>query len=287
MLTSPASPTSLHRPYDEAPARACFRASAETGGNDGNGGTEEARATRDFEVVSRGDFVPGRLALPTSGRSGARPLVLLLHATGSGALDDALDFADEWVRHDLAVARIDLPLHGARQSPKLSERLFGGYRRLARGDALDLDTRALVEEFARQSTSDVLRTVEALGALDEIDATRVAWVGLSGVGAAACAWAAAEAEGLRACVIAGGVGSFPDRGLDPAARLAASGARLEGTAFRLFSGHDEVPTASVDALAEAIPGACRRDSLEKTREPFALGDADAQSIRAFLSEALA
>ena len=50
------------------------------------------------------------------------------------------------MQRDLAVARIDLPLLGSRQSPKLSDRLVSGHERLARGGPLDADTRALVEE---------------------------------------------------------------------------------------------------------------------------------------------
>jgi len=255
------APTSLYRPFDEEPARATLRIS------------DSGEVT--FEFVSRGDFVQGRLDAPDDTDA---PLVILVHDTEGAAEAASLDFAREWTRAGLAVARIDLPLHGRRQSPKLSERLVTGYRELARGAALDPDTHALVEEFARQSVSDVVRTAEALGASPGIDASRVGLVGL-GIGACACAWSAPHMPSLAACVLAGGVGEFSDTALDPARRLSAGS---NTTVYRLFHREDEVPASAVDELAKRLPGGPEAAHLEASPGAVSLSPTDAAAIGEFL-----
>ncbi|GEM_PF-5539473 len=263
------APSSLHRPFDEAPARVTLR---------GRGPGPLA-----FDFVSRGDFVSGRLDAPDASGDSEAPLVLVLHDTASGADAPGLDFASDWRAEGFAVARIDLPLHGRRQSPKLSERLVNGYRGLARGEPLDADTRALVEEFARQSVSDIVRACQALGATDGIDATRTALVGL-GIGACACAWAAPHVPSLVACVLAGGVGAFEDAALDPARRIAAGDG--SDPAYRLHARDDDVPPAAVAALAKALPGGAEAAYLRAADVEGGLAPADADDVRAFLASAL-
>lgn len=203
----------VYRPHDEAPAIGTFRTALPSAAWAG-------LETRAFEYVSRGDFVPGLIYLPETLRAGPSPLVLLVHGTAESAESESLGFAADWVHRGMAVATIDLPLHGRRASPKLSERLFQGIGDLTRGNGIDADTHALVEEFARQSTSDLIRGLDVLCALPEIDAERVGIVGL-GVGATVSAYLIAHDTRPRACVFAGGIGRFEDAELDPATRLAA------------------------------------------------------------------
>ncbi len=262
MSAPPSPPTALHRPYAETAARLSLRERS----------TTEGRAHA-FEVVSRGDFVPGHLDRPHDG-SGL-PLVLVLGGSSAWA---------RGMQRDLAVARIDLPLLGSRQSPKLSDRLVSGHERLARGLPLDADTRALVEEFARQSISDVLRTLEALAAEADLDASRVALVG-TGLGASACAWSLPFAPPLRACVLAGPVGAFTDAGLDPVARIAS--ADLGDVRCRLYATDETVPEASVRALGDALPGQPKPERLDTPPEGEALAASDVDSILDFVAPSLA
>jgi dienelactone hydrolase len=132
----------------------------------------------------------------------------------------ALTCAAPWVREGLAVATIDLPLHGERSSPKLSERLVSGIGQLSEASKLDPETGALVEEFARQATSDLIRTLDALTALPEIDSSRIGFMGFS-VGADAGSYLLAHDPRPRAAVLAltgGGYQGSSD--LDPAIHLA-------------------------------------------------------------------
>jgi len=206
----PESP--VYRPHDEAPAYARLRAL------EASGAWKGVRAHH-FEYVSRGDFVVGRIYLSDAAGRGPIPLVLLAPDTAESAASESLEFAADWVRQGQAVAILDLPLHGQRASPKLSERLFQGIRALERGERLDADTRALVEEFTRQSTSDVIRGLDALTALDQIDVDRIALVGL-GLGGVVCGYVVAHDERPIACVYAGGTARFADPDLDAAKHLA-------------------------------------------------------------------
>ena len=203
--------STVYRPHEEAEASATLRtleASSVFAGVD-------ARA---FEYVSRGDFVEGRIYLPQTSQSLPAALVIVVHAAGESASSRSLDFTADWVRQGFAVAAIDLPLHGRRSSPKLSERLFQGLGKLAQGEEIDPDTHALVEEFARQATSDLIRGIDALQALPCVDGRRIGLLGL-GVGSALCAYVLAHDERPRACVLAGGATRFEDAKLDPAATL--------------------------------------------------------------------
>lgn len=256
------APTSLYRPHAETPARLSLRAA-----------TDGERRSECFEVVSRGDFVPGGLHRPTG--AGPHPLVLVLG--GSAA----------WNRggeQDLAVARIDLPLLGARQSPKLTERLVGGLACLTRDEPLDPDTYALVEEFARQSVSDVVRSLEALAADAGIDGSRIALVG-AGIGASVCAWALPFAPALRACVLAGPIGAFSDARLDPAVRIEAG--ELGDVRCRLYATTGGPLEAAVGALAERLPDRPAPQTLDAPTDGAAWAENERASILDFVARSLA
>lgn len=168
----------VYRPHPEELAKAVLR--PETGENGAWTGLNAQR----FEVVSRGDFVPGILYLPDSAPSTPAPLLLLQHDASEAKDSAKLECAAPWVKEGLAVATVDLPLHGERASAKLSERLIVGVRQLSNDTKLDAETRVLVEEFASQATSDLIRSLDALCALPEIDGERVGFMGF-GLGAIA------------------------------------------------------------------------------------------------------
>lgn len=143
--------------------------------------------TERLELVSRGDLVPGLLgrAPRPAAASGASKAALLLavHDAGDSVRSPDVLAAASWVGPGLALVSIDLPLHGHRASPKLTERLLAGIARRERGGALDRNGAVLVEEFWRQATIDLVRTLDAVLALGEFDGTRVGMLGI-GLGAA-------------------------------------------------------------------------------------------------------
>jgi dienelactone hydrolase len=261
----PAQSSAIFRPHDEGAATAQLRPSASEGAWNGLDG-------QFFELVSRGDFVNGLLHRPQIRPADGLPLVIALHDAGEQADSPTLDAAAAWSGAGLAVARLDLPLHGHRASPKLSERLIQGCHALAAGTLLDLDTRALVEEFARQSVSDLLRTAEALGALPGIDRQRLAFVGC-GVGAWVALWAAPFAPGLRLCALAGGIGQLEDRELDPVHALTACMPEASGTEPDFI--HEQLDAAGLAApaaqarLFEALPQP--REAIRETTETAGSG----------------
>lgn len=164
---------------DEAPARADLR------GLETAGGWHGAPAQR-LELVSRGDIVNGVLArtVAESARTGGdRPALLLLaHDLGGSSASPELAPVATWIDAGLAVVAIDLPLHGHRASPKLSERLMASIATRERSETLDRNSAVLVEEFWRQATIDLVRTLDAVLALGGFDAQRVGFLGL-GLGA--------------------------------------------------------------------------------------------------------
>jgi dienelactone hydrolase len=176
------SDSPVYRPHQESPATTRLSSFEPEGAF---AGVDAHR----FEVVSRGDFVPGILYLPprlpadpgtdAPAEASPAPLVLVQHGLAGSKESPYLECAARWVREGFAVASIDLPLHGARSSPKLSARLIEGIDRMLQDQRLDPETHALVEEFARQSTSDLVRTLDAITTLDAIDAGRVGFVGFS------------------------------------------------------------------------------------------------------------
>jgi dienelactone hydrolase len=270
----------VHRPLPEAPARAVLR----------EAGAEEAwPGTRSdlFEIVSRGDFVPGRLHRPAESGDAPLPLLLLIPDPGRETRPDALAFAADWVRQGMAVATIDLPLFGDRASPKLSERLALGLERVAKGTpsgretALDPETGALVEEFARQSTSDLIRTLDALSALPGIDASRVAFMGI-GVGAMVGSYLLAHDARLRAAALAFPAGGAGPRSLDPARHLARS--RAAALLLVAPAPDDPAQAKATQACLDAAPEPKRL--LHASGSGRALEATDLVPIRDFLADAL-
>lgn len=275
-----ASGSTLFRPHDEAPAIAKLRPFGPPAKTDAWSGLSGQLV----EYVSRGDFVSGLIHLPDSSHPEPAPLVFLLHGTGKAADSASFDFAADWVRQGFAVCRIDLPLHGLRASPKLSERLVAGLQRLASGELLDADSRALVEEFARQSTSDLLRGIEAFSDRPEIDADRVALVG-RGAGGAACAWARPFATRLRGIALLGDVGTFADSELDPGRALyAPAGEGLDDgsnpSLLVIESAEGSTPPEATRALFET---ASEPKRLESASAP---GGQLADALQSFLDETL-
>jgi pimeloyl-ACP methyl ester carboxylesterase len=269
------SPSAVYRPHAEGPAVATL--SPET-----MAGAWEGLLTYRFEIISRGDFVPGCLHLPRDA-AGSSPLPLLLvqHGLGQSRSAAALDFTASWVRGGLAVAAIDLPLHGERSSPKLSERLEEGVGRVRRGEPLDAQSRALVEEFARQSTSDLVRSLDALLARDEIASDRVGFLGFD-LGAVIGCYLLAHDPRTRAAALigAGAGGSLPS--LDPARWLA----RARGVSVLVATG-PHADAGSGDAakdLFEAAPEPRRMATL--SRDARTLDAKDADEIRAFFDASL-
>src|SRR5204863_3410564 len=115
----------------------------------------------ELEFNSRGDRVTGRLILPA--QSASHPVVLVQHAFGDSAAGVLDALGASWALAGAAVAAIDFPLHGARADLKLLRRLADGR------DA------QLAAEFARQAVIDLGRALDALAAIDEIDAKRIAY----------------------------------------------------------------------------------------------------------------
>lgn len=164
---------------DEAPARADLRRLETAGGWHG------VPAQR-LELVSRGDIVNGVLArtVTESAKAGAdRPALLLVaHDLGGSSTSPELAPIAAWIDAGVVVVAIDLPLHGHRTSPKLSERLTASIATRERSEALDRNSAVLVEEFWRQATIDLVRTLDAVLALGGFDRERVGFLGL-GLGA--------------------------------------------------------------------------------------------------------
>lgn len=248
------SDSPVFRPHQESPATATLSAFEPEGGFSG------VDAYR-FEVVSRGDFVPGLLYLPPHGPDGdpdsndsatspasAAPLVLLQHGLAGSKESPYLECAARWVREGFAVASIDLPLHGARSSPKLSARLVEGIDHVVHDQGLDPETHALVEEFARQSTSDLVRTLDAISALDAIDEGRIGYVGFS-LGAVVGTYLLAHDPRPRVAVLALAGGARGPGALDPATYIGRGHVRP----LLVVAAEDDerVSTASSRALFDA------------------------------------
>jgi hypothetical protein len=128
-----------------------------------------------FEVVSRGDVVPGLLWPGTN----ASALVLIAPAAGKDAPDVAA-LAQACAAEGWCAAAIDLPLQGERASAKLSARLAGSPQSEA--------DRLLREELVRQAALDLGAARAALAA--RIGAERVACLACAPSAAAAHAFAA-------------------------------------------------------------------------------------------------
>ena len=140
-----------------------------------------------FEVVSRGDFVTGRLWLGPG--AVPRPLVLITPPIGSGKdASEITMFCRALSQHGLAAAAIDLPLQGERASTKLSERLT----HCATHSELAASDRLLWNEFLRQGALDMAAAAEALARRPEILVERLACVGFEPGAEAGAGWASGD-----------------------------------------------------------------------------------------------
>lgn len=204
-----------------------------------------ARAVR-FEYSSRGDRVPGLLLLPADG-AGPWPLVLLQHGAGGSKEADYLDAARlPWVRRGLAVASIDLPLHGERASAKLTEILLAGLAHPPAQRSAEVQT--LWSDFVRQSLHDLGRALDALAPHPELDIDRVAYAGFS-LGAILGALFAPQEPRLRGAALALGGAGFGPPALDPAQQIARFAPR---PLLLLNATRDErIPRAAAEALHAA------------------------------------
>ena len=266
--------SAVYRPHPEAPAQATLRSVVPSGAWEG------LNAQR-FEFVSRGDFVPGILYLPESAQTTPAPLLLLQHGTSEGMDSLALACAAPWVNEGLAIATIDLPLHGERSSPKLSERLVSGVGLLAAGSELDPETLVLVEEFARQSTSDLIRSLDALTALPEIDGGRVAFMGF-GVGAVAGSYLVANDPRPRAAVLANAHAGRGPHHLDPGTHLAETAGPSILVVATGSGGKDSVSSSQTLFESASEP----KEILRSSGQSPLLSDKDAAEIWRFLGKTL-
>lgn len=203
---APSHPDSRDAFHDEAPARADLRGLE-------SAGTWHGVPAQRLELISRGDLVNGVLARAAAANTTvgtkvrtqagtARPALLLLaHDLGGSSSSRELGPVASWIGEGLAVVAIDLPLHGHRASPKLSERLIASMATRERGGALDRNSAVLVDEFWRQATIDLARTLDAVLALGNFDPKRVGLLGL-GLGAGLCSALLTHDDRLCAAVLA-------------------------------------------------------------------------------------
>ncbi len=200
-----------------------------------------------FHLSSRGDRVFGRLRLPAA-ESGPFPLVLLEHGAGGAKDAPYLDAtAARWVNAGAAVASIDLPLHGERKSPKMSELLLGALREPS---SLDRMRETLLVDFVRQAVVDLRRSLDALLAHPEIDAERTVFAGFS-LGAIVGATFCAFDRRPRAAALALAGGGTGPTAADPVQFIE----RCKETAL-LFVGansDETIPRTATEALFNAAP----------------------------------
>lgn len=124
---------------------------------------------------------------------------------------------DPWVRDGAAVARIDFPLHGERDDPKLRSRALAA---LAEGASPDAQELGLWADIHRQAVSDLRRSVDALTTLEEIAEDRVGYAGFS-LGAILGAAFCAEDARVRVAALALGGGGLAPVPHDAAASIGA------------------------------------------------------------------
>ncbi len=266
--------SAVYRPHPEAPAQASLRSVAP-------GPAWAGLNAQRFEIVSRGDFVPGVLYLPGPPEQSPAPLLLLQPGISEGMDSEALRCAAPWVKQGLAVATIDLPLHGERSSPKLSERLVSGVRQLSNASEPDPETRALVEEFGRQATSDLIRTLDALVALPAIDGGRIGFMGF-GLGAVAGSYLLAHDPRPRAAVLALTRGGQGPHDLDPATYLA----RVRGTSILIVASENDEATSAKTPNALFAAASEPKEFLRLPGDSRALPDEAVAEIWRFLSKEL-
>ncbi len=232
-----------------------------------------------FEYSARGDRVPGRLLLPKE--QGPAPLVLLAHDASESSASAAIGDAVAALGGSAAAATIDLPLHGARASAKLSELAVDGLASIECGEPIGGgEVEGLVVELVHQAVLDLGRALDALASRAEIDAGRVAFVGW-GLGARVGARFCAVEPRVRAAVLIGPSGGGPPE-IDPCPGLAAIAPRP----LLLLSAAGGAPAerAAAEAAAHAAGSSARHEWLETA--PDGLPGAAFAAAGAFLGRAL-
>jgi len=209
-------------------------------------------ALRRFEFSCRGDRVPLATIAPESGAPSATWLVQPLPG-GSSDLT-RLRGVQDCLAAGVALATIELPLFGARRSPKLSEKLSGAIAAASRGEDIDPTSRILWTEFARQSVIELRRSLDVLEQLFGRPAAGAAFAGV-GIAASVGAIACAVDDRLRGAVLVGTGGGFGPEEVDPASHVADIAPRPLLLVTRADAagapGAPRMPAARVDALRQA------------------------------------
>jgi dienelactone hydrolase len=129
----------------------------------------QGMVAREFAVTAQGRQVPGMLWTPPG--DGQHPLVLVGHGGSQHKRDPGIvDVAGRFVRrHGFAVVAIDGPIHGSRRSDGQS------------GPAVQAEFRGMWEQDHRidAMVSDWRATLDSLLETGKVDATRIAWYGIS------------------------------------------------------------------------------------------------------------
>lgn len=160
-------------------------------GTDDGVGETNSRHARAFEFSSRGDRVTGTLLCAAG--EGRFPLVLI--ADPRARADAATPpLCDDLVARGCSVARVDLPLYGARAEHKLAACVEAGWS----GEG---PMASLARSWATQACVDLRRCLDALLAEETIDPGRVAFIGVA-EGADAGALYCADDPRPRAAVLA-------------------------------------------------------------------------------------
>jgi len=195
-----------------------------------------------FEYSSRGDRVGGRLLLADDGDA-PRPLILLQHGIGGSRNAEYLDAtAGPWVRRGCAVASIDFPLHGARASAKLTERLLATLRAPDRANA---EATALAHEFFHQAVVDLRRALTALAGHPAVDPSRTAYAGFSLGAIVGAVFCAVDPRPCAAALALGGGGIGP-AAIDPVVHFPRFAPR--SALFVNVEGDEVIPRHAAEAL---------------------------------------
>jgi dienelactone hydrolase len=178
------------------------------------GGTVALREQA-IEFSSRGDRVHGRLLLPPEG-DGPFPVVVLQHGSGGSKSAPYIDqIGAPWAARGVALLCIDFPLHGERRSAKLTELMLAG-----RSPDASPTARTVRDDFAHQAVADLGRALDAVEAIPDLDADRIAYAGLS-LGAIVGATFCARDPRPKAAALALGGAGFGASELDPAHHVGA------------------------------------------------------------------
>lgn len=232
---------------------------------------------RHLEFSSRGDRVAGRLLLPAA-TPGPLPAVLLQHDARDSAHSPTLTAAGgRWARRGLAVASIDFPLHRARAESKLCDLLLDEAAEGHDGTA----RRALAVEFTRQAVIDLQRALDALSALDAVDAERVAFAGF-GLGARiGTAFCALDSRPRATALALGGADGGP-AGADPTQYAAGI---APGPLLLIDAARDSMgPRSAADALYAAAAEPKQRLRVDAGHD--LLSDAALKAMGEFLARHL-